>query len=313
MVPGWCCRSSPRPWWPSCSSRSVRASSGRPTEWCTAIGRARTRCSPRSRPAFPMLLLAMALAISRELLARGTGAERAIVWVAAGGMLRASGVFPDDGRVRRARGDRWSGRRRRHRVPAGSPPRRGVRGAHHRQAPQRPDDARRPPVVGRRRGGVRAPAAQHQPEHRARTASRGRSGVTASADRRADAERHRLERDLHDGAQQQVVALKVKLGIARTIAQREEADEIVTASTALADETQQAVDALRAVAHGIYPPLLESEGLEAALRAVERTSPIDLTVSADRAWEDTAASPRRPSTSVCSRPSSGLGCRGRRR
>jgi signal transduction histidine kinase len=96
-----------------------------------------------------------------------------------------------------------------------------------------------------------------------------------------DAERHRLERDLHDGAQQQVVALKVKLGIARTIAQREEADEIVTRVTALADETQQAVDALRAVAHGIYPPLLESEGLEAALRAVERTSPIDLTVSAD--------------------------------
>ena len=40
------------------------------------------------------------------------------------------------------------------------------------------------------------------------------------------AERHRLERDLHDGAQQQVVALKVKLGIARTIAQREGADEI---------------------------------------------------------------------------------------
>ena len=96
-----------------------------------------------------------------------------------------------------------------------------------------------------------------------------------------DAERHRLERDLHDGAQQQVVALKVKLGIARTIAQREEADEIVTRVTSLADETQQAVDALRAVAHGIYPPLLESEGLEAALRAVERTSPIDLTVSAD--------------------------------
>ena len=49
----------------------------------------------------------------------------------------------------------------------------------------------------------------------------------------------------------------------------------------MAEETQQAVDALRAVAHGIYPPLLESEGLEAALRAVERMSPIGLTVSAD--------------------------------
>jgi signal transduction histidine kinase len=78
-----------------------------------------------------------------------------------------------------------------------------------------------------------------------------------------------------------VVALKVKLGIAKTIAQREEADEIATRVAALADETQQAVDALRAVAHGIYPPLLESEGLDAALRAIERTSQIPLTVDAD--------------------------------
>jgi signal transduction histidine kinase len=108
-----------------------------------------------------------------------------------------------------------------------------------------------------------------------------------------DAERHRLERDLHDGAQQQVVALKVKLGIARTLAQREGADEIVTRVALLADETQHAVDALRAVAHGIYPPLLESEGLETALRAVERASPIALSVIAsglaryDRQAEET--------------------------
>ena len=96
-----------------------------------------------------------------------------------------------------------------------------------------------------------------------------------------DAERHRLERDLHDGAQQQVVALKVKLGIAKTLAQREGADEIATRVIALADETQHAVDALRAVAHGIYPPLLESEGLGPALRAVERTSalPVELVVA----------------------------------
>ncbi len=95
-----------------------------------------------------------------------------------------------------------------------------------------------------------------------------------------DAERHRLERDLHDGAQQQVVALKVKLGIARTIAEREGAEEIATRVIALAEETQHAVDALRAVAHGIYPPLLESEGLESALRAVERTSSVPLVIEA---------------------------------
>ncbi len=89
-----------------------------------------------------------------------------------------------------------------------------------------------------------------------------------------DAERHRLERDLHDGAQQRVVALKVKLGIARTIAQREGADAIAERLTGLSTTAQRAVDDLRAVAHGIYPPLLESEGLEAALRAAERKSTI---------------------------------------
>ena len=95
-----------------------------------------------------------------------------------------------------------------------------------------------------------------------------------------DAERHRLERDLHDGAQQQVVALKVKLGIAKTLAEREGAEQVASLVSGLAEETQQAVDALRAIAHGIYPPLLEAEGLEVALRAAERTSWSRLSVSA---------------------------------
>ena len=107
-----------------------------------------------------------------------------------------------------------------------------------------------------------------------------------------DRERHRLERDLHDGAQQQVVALKVKLGIAKTVAEREGADAIATGIVALADDTQDAVDALRRVAHGIYPPLLESEGLETALRAVERSSaiPVELdVVELDRYGRSTEA------------------------
>jgi len=93
-----------------------------------------------------------------------------------------------------------------------------------------------------------------------------------------DAERHRLERDLHDGAQQQVVAIKVKLGIARTLAEREGAPKVESLVSSLAHDTQQAVDAMREVAHGIYPPLLEAEGLGVALNAASRTSaiPIDL-------------------------------------
>lgn len=93
-----------------------------------------------------------------------------------------------------------------------------------------------------------------------------------------DAERYRLERDLHDGAQQQVVALKVKLGIARTLAHREGAEPVADLVADLADTTQEAVDGMRAVAHGIYPPLLGAEGLEAALVAAGRaiSIPVDI-------------------------------------
>ena len=87
-----------------------------------------------------------------------------------------------------------------------------------------------------------------------------------------DASRHRLERDLHDGAQQQVVALKVKLGLARTIAEREGADDVAARVADLSEGAQHAVDAMRMVARGIYPPLLEAEGLETALGAAQRTA-----------------------------------------
>ncbi len=113
-------------------------------------------------------------------------------------------------------------------------------------------------------------------EERARQVRGSRRRLIAAQ----DAERHRLERDLHDGAQQQVVALKVKLGLAKAIALREGADEIAELVDGLAASTQDAVDAMRAVAHGIYPPLLEAEGLAVALNALTRTSPLPLTIDA---------------------------------
>ena len=97
-----------------------------------------------------------------------------------------------------------------------------------------------------------------------------------------DAERRRLERDLHDGAQQQVVALKVKLGIARTLAEREGAESVAGLVASLSDTTQEAVDGMRAVAHGIYPPLLEAEGLDAALASARRTVAIPVDIAAER-------------------------------
>jgi signal transduction histidine kinase len=96
-----------------------------------------------------------------------------------------------------------------------------------------------------------------------------------------DSERRRLERDLHDGAQQQVVALKVKLGLARTLAEREEAEQIAAAVGGLAEDTQRAVDGMRAAARGIYPPLLEAEGLRVALVALAREASIGVDIAAD--------------------------------
>ena len=93
-----------------------------------------------------------------------------------------------------------------------------------------------------------------------------------------DRARRALERDLHDGAQQELVALKVKLGLARTIATREDVSGLAGELSEVALVADQAVDALRDVARGIYPPLLESEGLPAALSAQARRADLPVTV-----------------------------------
>ena len=96
-----------------------------------------------------------------------------------------------------------------------------------------------------------------------------------------DLERRRLERDLHDGAQQQVVALKVKLALARQLAEQEGSERTAELVGSLAEETQAAIDQIRALAQGIYPPLLESDGLAAALPSLAGISPLDVRVSVD--------------------------------
>jgi signal transduction histidine kinase len=80
-----------------------------------------------------------------------------------------------------------------------------------------------------------------------------------------DEERRRIERDLHDGAQQHLVALKLKLGLAETVAQPD--TKVRALIGQLKQDADDAIDTLRELARGIYPPLLASDGLEAALRA----------------------------------------------
>ena len=96
-----------------------------------------------------------------------------------------------------------------------------------------------------------------------------------------DETRRRIERDLHDGAQQQLVALKVKLGLSRAIAEKDGALRTAQFLTELGSEADGAVDAMRTFARGVYPPLLEAEGLSSAVRAQARRSSVPVTVEAD--------------------------------
>jgi signal transduction histidine kinase len=94
-----------------------------------------------------------------------------------------------------------------------------------------------------------------------------------------DAERRRIERNIHDGAQQQLVALQVKLGLTRALAPTDP-DKAGQLLGELQAETEQALQDLRDLARGIYPPLLQDQGLPAALAAQARKSPLPVTVEA---------------------------------
>ena len=102
-----------------------------------------------------------------------------------------------------------------------------------------------------------------------------RARVVASG----DAERRRVERDLHDGAQQHLLALAINLRLARDIV-TEDPDGAGEMLGQLADDVQLTIKELRELAHGIYPPLLADNGLGDALRAAASRSPLKVLVAA---------------------------------
>jgi len=95
-----------------------------------------------------------------------------------------------------------------------------------------------------------------------------------------DEERRKLERNLHDGAQQQIVALTVKLGLLARVVEREPAQAVSIAGQ-LQEDATEALEELRDLARGIYPPLLADQGLIAALQAQARKSAVPVTVEGD--------------------------------
>ena len=95
-----------------------------------------------------------------------------------------------------------------------------------------------------------------------------------------DHERRRLERNLHDGAQQQLVALAVKARLTQTLVGADEVKERAMLGE-LQEGLTEALDTLRDLARGIYPPLLADKGLVAALEAQARKTPVPVQVTAD--------------------------------
>ena len=111
-------------------------------------------------------------------------------------------------------------------------------------------------------------------------AERRRLGETLNVSRlrlveAAESEQRRLARNLHDGAQQRLTALLVRLGLAAELT-REDTQRGVTMIKDARSELEQALDELRALAHGNHPPLLQERGLAPVIADMAARSPIPI-------------------------------------
>ena len=129
-------------------------------------------------------------------------------------------------------------------------------------------------------GPSRAEELEHQVEHLTQT----RTGAVDAA----DAERRRLERDLHDGTQQRLVALAMNLGLARINAGT--AEQAHQALAEAHEDAKAALAELRNLIRGLHPAVLEDRGLDAALSGVAARLPVPVRLTVDL--------PRRPSATI---------------
>ncbi len=218
-----------------------------------------------------------------RVLAEGTGAERAQVWLRAGALLRPAAAWPETkGAVEElvpVRGDNLPEIPGEHAVPV-----------------RHQGELLGALTVTKRQGESLTPIEQKLLDDLARQAGLVLKNVGLTAELLArledlrtsrqrlvaaqDEERRRLERNLHDGAQQNLVAIKVKLGLAEALAGKnpEKARQLVGQLKA---DTDEALETLRELARGIYPPLLADRGLKAALESQARKATLPVEVEAD--------------------------------
>ncbi len=218
-----------------------------------------------------------------RVLAEGTGAQRADVWLRSGDAWRDAAVWPVD-------------------TPLEAPVQ-----AENGSLPAAPGMSRVVEVhhqgrllgalsVSKRAGESLTPVEENLLTHLAGQAGLVLRNVGLSSDLQArlvelrasrqrlvtaqDEERRRLERNLHDGAQQHLVALKVKLGLAEMLMARDVQKAKGTLEQ-LKGDADEALETLRDLARGIYPPLLADKGLQAALESQARKATIPVTVRAE--------------------------------
>jgi signal transduction histidine kinase len=218
-----------------------------------------------------------------RVLREGTGAEAAVVWLRAEGRLLPAAVWPDSPGDHRPLGLAGGGLPE---IPASA----------HSVAVEDRGELLGALSVVKRRGESPTPMEVKLVDDLAHQAGLvlKNVGLTAELMRRLeelrvsrqrlvraqDEERRRLERDLHDGAQQHLVAFKVKLGLVEALTAR--SPERATAMLGqLETDADDALETLRELAHGIYPPLLAERGLEAALRAQARRAAVPVEVAAE--------------------------------
>ena len=222
-----------------------------------------------------------------RVIAEGTAAASAEVWLRLGDELRLTAAWPVAGEHVRARDRRRRAPDRGRPGRGGPPPRRAARCDRGAQAGERTAHPRRG-RAGRPPGRSGGPDLGERPADR-RPGGRLDQIAVQAAELRAsrqrivtaqDEERRRLERNIHDGAQQHLVALAVKLRLAKTAIAADPARGR-TMLDELGGEIDDALDTLRALALGIYPPLLEEQGIAPALAAQYVRSGLPVRMDAD--------------------------------
>jgi signal transduction histidine kinase len=215
-----------------------------------------------------------------RMLGEATGAERAEVWMRTGGTERLAATWPAQDQPA---------------APAAPPPAAALQADMTQNGRAHIFEVEH---QGERLGSLRVTSSPREPltpaGERLVRAVAGQAGLVlrnarliedlrASRQRlvaAADQARRGLERDLHDGAQQQLVALRITLGLARQVVQGspEEAAALIEQTERAAGE---ALAELRDLARGIYPPLLADVGLRGALEAQAHKAPLPVTIEAD--------------------------------